>query len=157
MILHLCVILFKGGGFPACITGHMTSLQWGLHQWGSASRGVYLQVMGVCLNGGLYWGLGRPSPTLELEKRAVFILLECFLVLFFLLLFSAPFLPPATKLGQDNIFRSVCQEFCSHPGAVHVGRYGLQADGTHPTGMHSCLFGCFLPKCKTCCPFEGLK
>ena len=26
MFLHLCVILFKGGGvgFPACITGHMT-------------------------------------------------------------------------------------------------------------------------------------
>ena len=23
------------------------------------------------------------------------------------------FLPPATKLGQGNIFRSVCQEFCS--------------------------------------------
>ena len=24
-----------------------------------------------------------------------------------------PFLPPATKLGQRDIFRSVCQEFCS--------------------------------------------
>ena len=24
-------------------------------------------------------------------------------------------------------------------GAVHVGRYGQQAGGTHPTGMHSCL------------------
>ena len=24
-----------------------------------------------------------------------------------------PLLPPATKLGQGNIFRSVCQEFCS--------------------------------------------
>ena len=33
-------------------------------------------------------------------------------------------LPPATKLGQGNIFRSVCQEFCSHPGAVRAGRYG---------------------------------
>ena len=47
------------------------------------------------------------------------------------------FLPPATKLGQGNIFRSVCQEFCSHPGAVHAGRYGQQAGGTHPTGMHT--------------------
>ena len=45
---------------------------------------------------------------------------------------------PATKLGQGNIFRSVCQEFCSHPGAVHAGRYGQQAGGTHPTGMHTC-------------------
>ena len=26
------------------------------------------------------------------------------------------FLPPATKLGQGNIFRSVCQEFCSQEG-----------------------------------------
>ena len=25
------------------------------------------------------------------------------------------------------------------PGAVHAGRYGQQADGTHPTGMHCCL------------------
>ena len=48
-------------------------------------------------------------------------------------------LPPATKLGQGNIFRRVCQEFCSHPGAVHAGRYGQQAGGTHPTGMHTCL------------------
>ena len=25
-----------------------------------------------------------------------------------------------------------------HPGALHAGRYGQQASGTHPTGMHSC-------------------
>ena len=25
------------------------------------------------------------------------------------------------------------------PGAVHVGRYGQQAGGTHHTGMHSCF------------------
>ena len=50
-----------------------------------------------------------------------------------------PYLPPATKLGQGNIFRSMCQEFCSHPGAVHAGRYEQQAGGTHPTGMHTCL------------------
>ena len=25
-----------------------------------------------------------------------------------------------------------------HPRAVHAGRYGQQAGGTHPTGMHSC-------------------
>ena len=50
---------------------------------------------------------------------------------------SSLLLPSATKLGQGNIFRSVCQEFCSHLGAVHVGRYGQQAAGTHPTGMHT--------------------
>ena len=37
------------------------------------------------------------------------------------------FLQPETKLGQGNIFRSVCQEFCSHLGAVHARRYGQQA------------------------------
>ena len=67
-------------------------------------------------------------------------------------------LPPATKLGQGNIFRSVCQEFCSKvgegvcpiacwdtpgadtppPGTVHAVRYGQQAGGTHPTGMYTC-------------------
>ena len=52
--------------------------------------------------------------------------------------FGPNFLPPAMKLGQGNIFRSVCQEFCSHPGAVHAGSYGQQAGGTHPTGMHTC-------------------
>ena len=25
------------------------------------------------------------------------------------------------------------------PGAMHARRYGQQAGGTHPTGMHSCL------------------
>ena len=30
----------------------------------------------------------------------------------------AQLLPPATKLGQGNIFRSVCQEFCSRRGSV---------------------------------------
>ena len=50
---------------------------------------------------------------------------------------SSSLLPPATKLGQGNIFRSGCQEFCSHPAAVHAGRYRQQAGGTHPTGMHT--------------------
>ena len=57
---------------------------------------------------------------------------------------NATLLPPATKFGQGNIFRSVCQEFCSHPGAVHAGRYGQQAGGTHPTGMHTCMNNIFL-------------
>ena len=76
-------------------------------------------------------------------------------------------LPPSTKLGQGNIFSSVCQEFCPRgdlpdcmlgyppgpgtlpldqkhppgpgrpPGTVHAGRYGQQVGGTHPTGMQS--------------------
>ena len=48
-------------------------------------------------------------------------------------------LPPATKLGQGNIFRSVCQEFTS--GSSACWEYGQleQAGGTHPTGMHTCL------------------
>ena len=65
----------------------------------------------------------------------------------------------ATKLGQGNIFRSVCQEFCPQAGGgcmagghawqggvsgrgacvADTTRYGQWADGTHPTGMHSCF------------------
>ena len=30
------------------------------------------------------------------------------------------------------------------PGAVHAGRYGKQAGGTHPAGMHSCASCCYL-------------
>ena len=62
------------------------------------------------------------------------------------------------SLGQGNIFAPVCHSVHSGggvpgqvprdkvhppgpgtpPGAVHTGRYGQQAGGTHHTGMHSC-------------------
>ena len=61
------------------------------------------------------------------------------------------FLPPATKLGQGYIFTDVCSQggWClgryppgpgTPPGTRYTprGRYGQQAGGTHPTGMHSC-------------------
>ena len=98
---------------------------------------------------------------------------------------ESPFITTCKRsLGQGNIFRSVCQEFCSHGGeylgryppdqvlppstryhqppgpgtpsrpgtppgpgtslgAVHAGRYGQQAGGTHPTGMHYCFLSFF--------------
>ena len=66
----------------------------------------------------------------------------------------------ATKLGQGNIFTSVCQEFCPQGGGGclpqcmlgyttpppradnppprrQTAAYGQRAAGTHPTGMHS--------------------
>ena len=47
--------------------------------------------------------------------------------------FTGIFLPPATKLGQGNIFRSVCQEFCSQGGGSpgsHLGAcWGVLAGG----------------------------
>ena len=58
-----------GVSFPACITGHMTSSQGGL------PRGGGFCLKGVCLRG---WVEQTPQP--ELEKWAVRILLECFLV-----------------------------------------------------------------------------
>ena len=72
MFLHLSVILFTGGGgFPACITGHMTRgvcIQGGLHLGGSA----------------LGWGVVKtPSPGIlwdTVKEWAVRILLECILV-----------------------------------------------------------------------------
>ena len=36
----------------------------------------------------------------------------------YIILIGSILLPPATKLGQGNIFRSVCQEFCSRGGGV---------------------------------------
>ena len=84
-----------------------------------------------------------------------------------------PFLPAATKLGQGNIFRSVCQEFCPLGGrvsaSVHAGihpppweqtppgadppgkqtaAYGQRAGGTHPTGMHSCFIAVCVGQCE---------
>ena len=77
---------------------------------GLPPRGLHLG--GVCLQGG-----------------RVYILLECILV--YTMFCSRPsilskllegyrLLPPATKLGQGNIFRSVCQEFCPRGGACVV-------------------------------------
>ena len=55
------------------------------------------------------------------------------------------------SLGQGNIFRSVCQEFCSQgggaiPACLAAGgvlsqrplQTATAAGGTYPTGMHSC-------------------
>ena len=39
-----------------------------------------------------------------------------------------PILPAATKLGQGNIFRSVCQEFCPRGGGVSASVHA----GIHP-------------------------
>ena len=87
----------KEVGFPSCITGHMTRGR------GSASRGClptgeWVCIWGrgsaprrrrVCLQGegglptvggGLHLG-GWVDPLLELGKRVVCILLECFLVI----------------------------------------------------------------------------
>ena len=71
------------------------------------------------------------------------------------------FLPPANEVCEGYVFTPVCQSFCTWagtppregspwagtppgqvppPGAVHAARYGQQAGGTHPTGMHSCFF-----------------
>ena len=66
---------------------------------------------------------------------------------------------PLTKLRKGNVFTPVCQSFCSQgvSASVHAGIHNppgqthplcpvhagidsaTAADGTHPTGMHSCL------------------
>ena len=61
-------------------------------------------------------------------------------------------LPPATKLGQGNIFRSVCQEFClpggegvSRPtpggGEVEASGRGVGGLQAHTGGAAPCLGG----------------
>ena len=53
------------------------------------------------------------------------------------------FLPPATKLGQGNIFRGVCQEFCSQGGC----RIPACLAGTPPAGT--------LPPARYTSPWPG--
>ena len=48
-------------------------------------------------------------------------------------LYHIGFLPPATKLGQGNIFRSVCQEFCPQ-GVCMAERGRAQKRGMHGRG-----------------------
>ena len=62
-------------------------------------------------------------------------------------LLEQTFLPPATKLGHGNIFRSVCQQFCPHGGVCMVlfggGMYGFIWGGVHGFIQGACvvLFG----------------
>ena len=45
-------------------------------------------------------------------------------------------LPPATKLGQGHIFRSVCQEFCSQgegSAPLHAGIHPLGPEAGTPS------------------------
>ena len=78
------------------------------------------------------------------------------------------FLPPANEVCEGYVFTRVCHSVHGAgstwagippgirypprtrytprtrypPGAVHAGRYGQQAGGTHPTGVHSCFLQC---------------
>ena len=45
-------------------------------------------------------------------------------------------LPPATKLGQGNIFRRMWQEFCPQGGVCMKGRHAWQGDMHGKGGMH---------------------
>ena len=73
---YTCLSFCSGGGFPACITGHMT-MEGGLHPgWGDCIQ----QGWGICIQGegGLPTGtLG--SPPTRTRKWVVCILLEWFL------------------------------------------------------------------------------
>ena len=68
-------------------------------------------------------------------------------------------LPPETKLGQGNIFSSMCQEFCPQggggstwAGTPPLGRYPLQV-GT-PPGRYT-LLGRYTPRTGTLFPCAG--
>ena len=52
-------------------------------------------------------------------------------------------LPPATKLGQGNIFRSVCQEFCPQGGHVWQGGHAWQGTAWQGgvRGKGACMAG----------------
>ena len=43
-------------------------------------------------------------------------------------MYSQVLLPPATELGQCNIFRSVCQEFCPGGGGGRAWQGACMAD-----------------------------
>ena len=61
------------------------------------------------------------------------------------------FLPPPTKLRQGNVFKSMCQEFCS--GEVAEGACMAWDDGGHVwqgAGMAGCVC------CRGVCVTEGI-
>ena len=96
---------------------------------------------------------GRPPPQHMVNERPVRILLECILVLISVYKFPEPCsLQPSNEVCEGYFFMGVClftggvclphcmlgPEADISPHAVHAGRYGQQASGTHPTGMHTC-------------------
>ena len=58
---------------------------------------------------------------------------------------------PQTKLQKGNIFTLVCQSapgqtplrYTHSPSGRHPQQMATPVDGTHPTGMHSCLANYF--------------
>ena len=71
-------------------------------------------------------GAGTPLPSRRLLLRMVRILLECILV--------------SEACVKNSVHRGGwCLGRHSSPGAVHAGRYGQQAGGMYPTGMHTCF------------------
>ena len=68
---------------------------------------------------------------------------------------QAPPLPPGTQTPWEQTPREQTPPWSRHlPGAdtphsaMHAGRYGQQAGGTHPTGMQSCFYLLFVFKFK---------
>ena len=60
-----------------------------------------------------------------------------------------PFVITARKqsLGQDNIFRSVPFIIFMGGGVSILGGYIVGAGGTHPTGMHTCVYHELVENC----------
>ena len=97
MFLHLCVILFTGGFLS----------RGPLSKWVSVQGGLCLE---VSVQGGLRGSLSRgPMSSGVSVRETTPILVMCGRYASY---WNTFLLPPETKLGQGNIFRSVCQEFC---------------------------------------------
>ena len=87
----------------------------------------------------------QTPPPPEPQKRAVSIPLECLLVCY------RPQIPPTRSCGKV-MFSQACVKNSIHRGHVHPPgqappwqtppsqQTASAADGTHPTGMHSCFF-----------------
>ena len=143
------VMIFSRVGFPVCTTGHLTG--------GSAMGGLHL--------GGLYGGGGwADSPRYmghygTVNNRAVRILLECILVTVHnkvakVMFSQASVCPqggavPAQGGGLPQVVSAPRVVGVPGSGGGLVSQHALRqtpltgdtataADGTHPTGMHSC-------------------
>ena len=121
----------RGDGFAACITGHMTG--------GSTSGGV-------CIQGRR--GVGQTPPPrfygiLSTSGRYASYwnaFLSCYYRLqtkFAKVMFLHVSVYPQGRYPPLDRYPPPGQ--VPPPGTVPAGRYGQQAGGTHPTGMHSCV------------------
>ena len=136
MFLQVSVILLTGGCLPQCMLGYPPGADTPLDQVHPARPGT---PPGSRHPPDQVQPLDQVHPqTRHTHPPPNFF---CIFLHFFFFFFFLLFCIFCIFLLFFPFFLKIFNQLFHHlfpPGAVHAGRYGQQAGGMHPTGMHSC-------------------